>query len=131
MNASEHTLWLALRGRKPRDAVFQRVENRVDIGTPDVCCCIDSTTAWVELKHVTKWPARKWTQINTGLTKEQALWHRAWLRAGGHSWILIRVHRTPFLFDAKHARALLDGLTRQQFEAAALAVGWTAVMQNL
>lgn len=113
---SESQLWSWLRTgaqslKKEADVI--RIENGVAVGTPDVEGCIRGGTFWCELKVA--YVQRKGLKIL--VTPAQVRRARARCRAGGRSWILIRVcgataHLNQhFLVDGMEAERLLEPIT--------------------
>lgn len=105
----ESSLWLALKEALPLTAHAVRVENSVELGTPDVNLCVPgcqftrqygewwlevSTTGWggwVELK-VQEAPVRKTTVFKCEhFTMEQRQWLVSRCRAGGRAYLLLQV----------------------------------------
>lgn len=78
-------------------ADLTRIENAVQLGTPDVNGCLRRTDFWLELKNLQRYPT-KITKDNPNLivriphyTQSQRLWHRRRGRAGGRTGVLLRV----------------------------------------
>lgn len=101
---SERGLWHTLRREMSCFGELRRIENRVDLGTPDVVYCLQSYCGFLELKELDVWPKR-WLTIDC-LTKEQVLWLRAWERAGGTAHLLVQVERSYLLFDPDAANLI-------------------------
>lgn len=105
--------WLKehLKELRPRRFDVQRIENAIAKGTPDVEGCIDGETFWCELKVAYPlWGER----VRVKITQQQV--NRAILRcrAGGRSWVLVRVcgetwrENRHFLVPGQHAARLLE-----------------------
>lgn len=82
-----------------------RIENSLEVGTPDVngAYTIDGekVDVWIELKSRDEFPVRELTPIRLPhFTTDQRDWliHRE--RAGGRAFLLVRVAREYFLFNA-------------------------------
>ena len=108
---SEANLWRALRPALLAVGVHAvRIENMLDKGTPDVAYVarpFPRTCGWIELKHERAWPARAATRFRLSkLTLDQVLWHEEWRR---NAWLLAQVGRDYALWEAIHARTLMDG----------------------
>lgn len=73
---------------EPGRLAWERIENSIARGTPDVHACYRCVAFLCELKAVAR-PASR--EINCELRNDQALKLRAWWRAGGLSWVLIQV----------------------------------------
>lgn len=121
---SERALWEYLRPRLNCFGRSVRVENAIDVGTPDVCyrLSIDGSpvvTGWLELKHVDTWPARAATPVHVrSLTIDQVIWHESWWP--GACFVLLQVDRSYFLMSGGEIRGLYDGWTRTELGARAL-----------
>jgi hypothetical protein len=82
----EASLWDLLRRELGPFAHFERVENRVNEGTPDVNYCFHGARGegWLELKDIESWPARPDTIVHIEhVTEVQRAWWRARRAAGG------------------------------------------------
>lgn len=79
----------------------ERVENRLNKGTPDVTWAANGRTGWMELKWERAWPATPGGRLPVrSLTEEQRNWIRRFGRAGAATYILIGVGQDEyFLFD--------------------------------
>jgi hypothetical protein len=114
----EASLWDLLRRELGPFAHFERVENRVNEGTPDVNYCFNGARGegWLELKDIESWPARPDTVVHIEhVTEVQRAWWRARRAAGGHVFVLLRVHapvREYLLFDGVAAASYLGLVTR-------------------
>lgn len=93
---SEKLLWHKLRAKiRALDLPgrWERVENGVSVGMPDVNYCVNGFEGWIELKHG-KMPAKKDTIIfksQRGLEQEQVNWHYIQVKNGGISWIFMEL----------------------------------------
>lgn len=98
---SEKTLWNRLRAEIQRQKLggrWQRVENGVATGMPDVNFCINGLEGWIELKHGKK-PIKGDTIVfksQRGMEQAQVNWHFDQHRNGGVSWILIQLDKAFF-----------------------------------
>lgn len=115
MSLPEQNAWDALRpvmaiaGLDPR-----RVENVVGPGHPDVNYCGGD----MELKVLTEWPKRPTTCVRLPeLSGEQVGWLLQRQQAGGLAWLMVKVEDTSewFLFDARGALSVHNGLTQAQW----------------
>lgn len=78
---------------------LRRVENRVDLGTPDIDFIGRAHRGWIELKReLTLTPENL-----VALRKEQVAWHLSYARAGGCSWIILQAGRSYFLWPGAAA----------------------------
>jgi hypothetical protein len=92
--ARESQLWLWLKKAEPEfgsDLHWERIENLVGKGTPDVHGCVHcwgsrKATFTIELKTVARTRF-----INCGLSQEQLWWAERRAQAGGSHWLLIQV----------------------------------------
>jgi hypothetical protein len=93
---SEKLLWHKLRAKirlLDLPGRWERVENGVSVGMPDVNYCVNGFEGWIELKHG-KMPAKKDTVIfksQRGLEQEQVNWHYIQVKNGGISWIFMEL----------------------------------------
>ena len=74
----------------------ERIENRVNQGTPDVFCLDKNSEAvWIELKSVKKFGDKPEFQ------PQQPIWHKKYAAAGGRSYVLVhcgdRIYAHPAL----------------------------------
>ena len=69
-----------------------RIENAVQLGTPDVNGCCWRTDFWCELKSMDRWPKDPAKPLLIPhYTRNQRLWIRRRGRAGGRVFLLLRV----------------------------------------
>lgn len=127
MRKPEQWLWDALRSHAAKDqsVYFERIENVVGDGMPDVVALADgplSVTSFVELKARTTWPVRKDTPVftdDTGMRVSQINWHLNWTRRGGNSYVLIGVgvlrQRQLFLLSGALAPGI-NRMTKHEFQ---------------
>lgn len=83
---------------------FERVENAVASGTPDVDYCIDGRAGKLELKYTPRHPARASTPVlgrGNGLRRTQIVWIWRRLRAGGRVLVVIGTPRTTWAIDTR------------------------------
>lgn len=89
---SEKNAYLRLKERvsRPSDR-WDRVENGIVVGMPDVNYCILGTEGWVEIKSPEE-PARPTTSLfgsNHQVSVDQCNWMLRQANAGGISWLFI------------------------------------------
>lgn len=117
MSLPEQAAWDAL--RPVLQAAYldpRRVENVVGPGHPDV----NYAGGDIELKALTAWPVRPATPVRVPeLTGEQVGWLLQRQRHGGRAWLMVRVMKEWFLFDAEAAHAVQKGLPREEWKALA------------
>ena len=114
---SEASLSTAFRKHLGKHGHIERVENMVNVGTPDVNYVLDGCEGWVELKCIPAWPVRSDTLVRVPhYTPEQRIWHRERKAAGGKVFVLLRVDSTKeyLLFDAGAAANKLGYLNKEQ-----------------
>lgn len=134
---SEASLWKTLRDGVKRAPAWHvhlvRVENDVEVGTPDVNYCAvpirlhptsaisgslmeglgEGVEGWIELKHRHHWPARERTVVRLDhYTQEQRDWLLRRTISGGRAWLLLQVEREYLLFDGVAAQQV-GRLTRK------------------
>lgn len=86
----EANLWASFKEALPSDAHAVRIENQVEVGTPDVNLCFNGFDGWVELK-VQEAPKRATTTFRCEhFTMEQRLWLVDRCRAGGRAYLLLQ-----------------------------------------
>jgi hypothetical protein len=113
----EASLWDLFRTNIGPFADLERVENRVNEGTPDVNYCMNGGAGegWIELKDIEDWPARDATPVRIEhVTQVQRDWWQRRALAGGHIYVLLRVYarRTYLLYSGPGAAAVLGLGTR-------------------
>ena len=105
---SEKNLWTKLRTTIQKMGIggrWERVENGVGSGMPDVSYCVEGGEGWVELKHGAM-PGKDSTRVfksQRGLDITQINWHLNQHQAGGKSFILIELDGTYFWFKGSEA----------------------------
>jgi hypothetical protein len=124
---SEADLWARVRAALAPHGRLVRVENRCDLGTPDVHYCLrrrpgdPATEGWLELKHVERWPPLARSLRVPSLTLDQVTWHEAHAAAGGRAWTLVQVGREGLLLAPAVLRQLHE---RELLTATARALAW-------
>ena len=98
MRELEQRLWDRMRRALGRRMRLERIENLVNVGTPDVLALAKGFVTPIELKAVAAFPARHSTRVlgARGLSVAQRNWHKSWLDEGGESLILIGVGSREF-----------------------------------
>jgi hypothetical protein len=93
----------------------QRIEDLISSGIPDHNLCVQGREYWLELKSLTHWPVRDSTPVRfERYTLEQRDWLRNRWRAGGRSFLVLRV-ATPGLvlaWNGDVAHSGVEGLPR-------------------
>lgn len=98
--------------------VLHRIENVMELGTPDVAACLHrgdriGVSSWIELKHAHKWTVRSLFRFKH-FTVDQADWLEEWGRIG-RACVLAQVADEFLLVPSAHARELQRGVTRARF----------------
>jgi hypothetical protein len=114
----EASLWDLVRKEVGAFGHLERVENRVNEGTPDVNYCWNGSRGegWLELKDIERWPAHDDTLVRIEhVTEVQRAWWRQRRASGGAVYVLLRVHsprREYLLFEGYAAAQHLGLVTR-------------------
>lgn len=85
-------------------ADFERVENAVTTGTPDIDYCIAGRAGKIEAKYAPRHPARSATPIlgrGNGLRRSQIVWITRRVRAGGRVFVAIGTPLRTWIIDAR------------------------------
>ena len=69
---------------------LHRIENGVEVGTPDVNYCIDGVEGWIELKEFGQCPASGIVRIPL-FTQEQKIWLYERCKAGGNAFFFLKI----------------------------------------
>lgn len=93
---SESKMWATLRDNIGTHWEAERIENRLNTGTPDVAYSMRKVHGWIELKFMPDSPRRidKPLKIEH-FTPDQRNWLHKHGTRGGHCFILLRVGREP------------------------------------
>jgi hypothetical protein len=126
---TESALWSRTRDTLAPFGALKRIENAVDLGTPDLAYALKAPAikpfqGWIELKHAPSWPARGGPLIFPHLTVEQVQWHEAWRAAGGRVHALFQVERDCFVVGRKLRLLMIRGVDRNQLEDDAVLISW-------
>lgn len=105
---TERTFWFSLRQRLLPYGMLVRVESLTIAGIPDVCYCILGTTGWFEMKFMDNWPTSEYIKV-PGFTKDQLNFLIDWDLAQGICFLVLKIDKTEFLFNAKQAARLHAG----------------------
>lgn len=82
----------------------ERVENSVQVGTPDVDYCLGGYTAKIELKYRPHHPSRPGTPVlglGRGMRKSQIVWATKRIRAGGTVFLCIGTCAMTWFIDLR------------------------------
>ena len=107
---SEAAMWDAIRPvLKELDPV--RIESHMTVGVPDV----NYSHGWIELKYMDRWPPRGGPLRVDHFTAAQRAWHVRRRKAGGRSFVLLKVGTSEWLlFDGAVAAVELGNATRER-----------------
>lgn len=118
--SGETQLWRYLKNGMRGRWDAQRHEDKFSTGVPDVSYALEGVDGWIELKSLSKWPARESTPVRIGLRKEQSIWLAQRAQSGnGRCFILVRVGREHLLFHAVLGGPLVRGIIRSEMYALA------------
>lgn len=122
--ASERALWQRLRQGVARFGDFQRIENAIGAGWPDVNFCVNGVEGHIELKHCPVVPPRSapFTRYR-GLEEEQVDWIERRVRNGGRVFIMAQIADALYLIRGNCASSF-NQLRLDEIEACAC---WQAV----
>lgn len=113
---SERGLWSRVR-KAIRDLDPVRVENRVEAGTPDV----NFTLGWIELKYQRRAPKRGGIlKLDHDLSYEQRVWAIRRHRAGGKTYVLLKIGPEYLLFKGYVAAEVFGKLTLNELREEAI-----------
>lgn len=104
---------------RPHRHDVQRIENAVAKGTPDVEGCIGGRSFWCELKVAHAMAGDRW---RVRITPEQVKFALRRSRAGGKSWVLVRVcgaswrDNRHYLVPGHLSEELLEPTSRARLE---------------
>jgi hypothetical protein len=108
---AESDLWKTMRDKVAAHGHFERIENMVGRGRPDVNYCVRGHEGNIELKQIKQWPAREETVVELDhFTAQQRLWIRRRCAARGRVYVLLEVVRpipTYLLMRGTWARTFL------------------------
>lgn len=134
----ESSLWGWLKDHlkelRPRKFHIQRVENAVAKGVPDVEGCIDGWSFWCELKVA--YPMAS-DRVRVRIEQAQVNWAIRRCRAGGRSWVLVRVtgktwrENRHYLVWGLDAQELREPIALQRLEELSAAAPASAAVELL
>lgn len=100
---------------------MRRVENLVSSGDPDVDGCYGGRYFEIELKGCNR-PKRLETPLDFEVRQSQVIWHRLRSKAGGNTWLYIRVglgkDLCKYLVPGSHAQEFRDSMPTEAALAA-------------
>ena len=130
--STEAGLWGLIRKSHP-EGHWERIENRVARGTPDVNFCLPGGfEGWVELKVVSRWPVRGGPLRTPHFTDDQRWWLRTRTKYGGRAGLLLRVDKGPrsyMMLPGVWAAEYLGDKPKEVLESKALSV-WGPVFDK-
>lgn len=91
---SEKNMWHRMRSTIAKSGHWQRIEDGLSMGVPDVNYCIRGVEGWIELKEIADWPVRDKTPVSFRWEREQRFWAKKRGKAGGNVWLLLYVKKT-------------------------------------
>lgn len=116
--------------RRLRKALIEldpvRVENRVELGTPDVNL---AEGTWIELKWLRKPPARGGIVQVDHYSPQQRVWAIRRIRAGGKVFLLLKISNMWLLFKGDIAAKFLGYSTLKQLQEVAIKI-WQQQLNN-
>ena len=127
MRKQEQRLWDRMRAKAVAPRVrLERIENLVNVGTPDVIALSHGQVTWIELKAVGAFPVKAATRVLgvKGLSVSQRNWHYGWYAEGGRSLILIGVGPTTIYAIPGFLADAVNDMPRGDLEKYAVAVDW-------
>ena len=136
MRKPEQRLWDRMRKRLSGSGIwFQRIENGVGAGRPDLDALCKGTFTPVELKQVDGWPTRETTPVvgaARGLNRDQLNWWLEWnKREGPPGIIIVGVgSKEVFGFDGSWSE-YINQLNTEEFKAKARLLNWREIEHHL
>lgn len=132
MRKAEQRLWDTMRRNKPPGIYFDRVENYVGEGMPDVYVRMRQRATWVELKAPTA-PARDGTRLlgDQGMRRGQINWHLQSASLNLATYVLIRDSlKRLWLVEGRHADSMNE-LTVAELDDVSVAGTWPEIFEVL
>jgi len=117
MRKTEQRLWDRMRHAIKDQLYYERIENMVGTGRPDIDIGHAGIFFPVELKAVAAYPARPTTPVlgARGLSQKQKNWWLRWRSFGGEGFILVGVELDLFCVLAQHSE-VLNSFTKTELE---------------
>ncbi len=135
MRKQEQRLWDRMRekAKKLASVRLERVENLVNVGTPDVLALSRGIVTWCELKAIDEFPVRAATQVlgAKGLSVAQRNWHKDWFASGGNSVVLIGVGPNVILGISGFFGDSVNAMCREELELHTFAQNWADIFKYL
>lgn len=100
---------------------YQRIEDALAVGIPDVFLGVHGAGAWYELKYLRAFPKRDRTPVRLDYRNNQFTWAMEWIRTGGQYGLITQVGREYFLHDRpEDLREIVDEtFTQSEFRGTA------------
>lgn len=130
MRRNEQKLWDRMRHGLKNKVYFERVENVMVPGRPDVDTMWNGITIPIELKAVEDYPHRPSTAVlgRKGLNQNQLNWWLNWKRLHGSGFIVVGVARDIFTVPAEHSDQI-NSFTREDFRP--FESSWQQLIQEI
>lgn len=98
---SERQTWRNLKKRldETPGIHYQRFEDALSNGIPDLMVCHAGKTTFIELKHADTFPARAETPVRLDYRADQFAWAKRHAAAGGRVILLAQVSSHYYIFD--------------------------------
>lgn len=119
--SAEGNLWARLRTNMVGKYWYEatRHEDKFAKGIADVSFCQAGAAGWMELKHVSQWPARERTLVRIPhYSDEQKEFLEKKGKGMGNTWLFIQVESDFLLYDHKAAQFLPDRTKTEMVELA-------------
>jgi len=104
---------------------FNRVENRVHEGDPDVDYCIAGVSGKIELKYQHRHPLRGGQVLGkgNGMRRSQIIFAARWCNAGGLLWLMVGTQLKTWCIDLRKldpwGMEAIEKMTPDELDAAA------------
>lgn len=106
---------------------FDRIENMLGRGMPDVTYCLSGVEGFVENKWRLRWPAKPEDIVTLDhFTPQQRIWIQQRTNAGGRVFVFLEIEKpvpTYLLMRGTWAWRYLGKVTRGEIETAAIVTG--------
>jgi hypothetical protein len=96
----EKGVWATLKRGVQGLGLFERVENLLADGMPDVNFVTNRVEGWIELKWVEKWPVKASSVVKVGVKPGQRVWWKKRREMGSNVFVFVRIGDWFGLFDA-------------------------------
>lgn len=122
---AEKDLWHTMQRHVKFFGHFDRIENMIGRGMPDVTYACRKVEGFIELKHADAWPVKPDTPLALPhYTPQQRIWSQQRMQAGGRVYVLLQVDHEYFLMHSAWARVYLGKTaTQADIRRASIVVG--------